>query len=689
MIQLNRNSWIHACVLIITITVFTQKSDARPVELNDSITSLSLGLHMEILEDRGKTLTLKNVSRDTRNWTPSSSESPGFGFTDSAYWVRFSVKNTSRSAGLWYLEISYPMLDHIGFHVIDEDGKAEVIEMGDRMKFSARPVNHRNFVVPLTVPGDAVRTCYIRIESESSMNIPLRIWSPRAFMDQNSNEHIIMGLYYGSMMIMIVYNIFLLLGIRYRSYFYYIAFIIGYVLFQMTLNGISFQYLWPDSIWWANACLPFFMLFANIWLQLFNRTFLDSSDQTPRLDMVFQGLIVASVIGMILPFMVKYSISIRYSTFVVLLSVIYMLVYAYYSLLKGYRSARIYVIAWSFFIVGVSVYALKTFGVLPNTFFTNWSIQIGSVSVVVLLSLALADQINILRLEKTSALTTLNEAYSRFVPHEFLRLLEKESVTDIRLGDQIQREITILFSDIRQFTSLSESMTPEENFNFLNSYLKRISPVIRKYNGFIDKFIGDAIMAIFPGSPLDALNASIDIQKELVIYNEHRRTSGYTPISIGIGLHSGSVILGTIGEEQRIDGTVIADAVNLASRIEGLTKTFGTNILISDEIYEVVKTTGRYAFRYLGRVRVRGKNRVIRIYEALDGCSPDDQEMKHGSLEDFNAGIELYHQKRYHQAANHFREVLNVNPGDGAAEFFLGRSQMNVEKKAGLPIADI
>ena len=180
-----------------------------------------------------------------------------------------------------------------------------------------------------------------------------------------------------------------------------------------------------------------------------------------------------------------------------------------------------------------------------------------------------------------SELEKIAAASARFVPREFLRFLKIESIVDARLGDSVQAEMTIMFADIRSFTSLSESMSPQQNFDFINSYLSRVGPVIRQYNGFIDKYIGDGIMALFPNRAEDAVQAAIEMQHQVKIYNIHRQNSGYQPISLGIGLHTGTLMLGTIGEAERMESTVISDAVNLASRVEGLTKLYGVGIVAS------------------------------------------------------------------------------------------------------------
>jgi class 3 adenylate cyclase len=173
-----------------------------------------------------------------------------------------------------------------------------------------------------------------------------------------------------------------------------------------------------------------------------------------------------------------------------------------------------------------------------------------------------------------------NLSIERFVPHAFLQLIGKPSIMEVELGDNAHREMTILFSDIRDFTPLSEAMTPDENFSFINSYLEKMGPIIRDHNGFIDKYIGDAIMALFE-SPDDAVRASLAMVDALERFNRHWHAAGHAPVVSGIGINTGSLMLGTIGEQNRMDGTVISDAVNLASRIESLTKVYKVGVLIS------------------------------------------------------------------------------------------------------------
>ncbi len=258
----------------------------------------------------------------------------------------------------------------------------------------------------------------------------------------------------------------------------------------------------------------------------------------------------------------------------------------------------------------------------------------------------------------------LNKGYQRFVPEQFLHYLDKDSVTQVVLGDQVQKVMTVMFSDIRSFTSLSENMTPKENFDFLNSYLRHVGPVIRKNNGFIDKYIGDAVMALFPHSADDALEAAVGMFENLHEFNESRKKKGYDQIEIGLGLHTGPLMMGIIGEEERMEGTVISDNVNFASRLEGLTKHYGARVLISEMTHSLLAHPERYLMRNLGKVRVKGKNDPVAVFEVLDPLPEKQKTMKIKTKDVLEKGIILYQQKRFSEALDKFNKIMAVDQND-------------------------
>lgn len=283
------------------------------------------------------------------------------------------------------------------------------------------------------------------------------------------------------------------------------------------------------------------------------------------------------------------------------------------------------------------------------------------------------------KLEETNLhLQKLNQSYKRFVPQEFLGFLKKKSITDVDLGDHIQKEMTVFFCDIRSFTELSEKMSPRDNFQFLNAYLKRVGPVIRNNGGFIDKYIGDAIMALFE-DPDSALNASIELLHEIEIFNFVRVESRHQPIEVGIGLHTGNLIMGTIGESERMEGTVISDSVNLASRIEGLTKYFGASLLISGETFRLIKHKERYHYRVLDTVKVKGKSVSVQVVEIFDGFPKEKAALYIKTKAAFENAVTEYQNREFTKCIIEFQKILEINSNDKASQIYLNRAKHFLE----------
>ena len=275
---------------------------------------------------------------------------------------------------------------------------------------------------------------------------------------------------------------------------------------------------------------------------------------------------------------------------------------------------------------------------------------------------------------RTEQLAMLNDAYERFVPREFLSFLEKESILDVGLGDQVQRSMTVAFTDIRDFTSLSEGRTPQDNFDFLNTYLGRVTPLIRRHGGFIDKFIGDAVMALFPNSADDAVRGAISLVREVRSLSDGLKASGQPGIRTGTGLHTGGLMLGIIGAEDRFEATVIADAVNTASRLDSLTKLYGVDILMSEDVMQALDDPDAYRHRCLGIIRLQGRVAPVRVYEIFDADEEDALQSKLTTRATFEEGLDLYFERRFAEAAMKFNEVAEISPHDHAHQLYLKRA---------------
>lgn len=269
-------------------------------------------------------------------------------------------------------------------------------------------------------------------------------------------------------------------------------------------------------------------------------------------------------------------------------------------------------------------------------------------------------------------LNTIHRATSRFVPTEFVQFVGKESITEVKLGDHIEKNVCVLFSDIRDYTTLSETMTPEQNFKFVNAYVGRMGPIIKENEGFVNQYLGDGIMALFPHKSENALDAAIEMQRTLELYNKRRvKEKGYIPISVGMGLHSGELIMGIIGDTQRNDPAVIADTVNSASRVEGMTKHFGVNIIVSEDTLNSMKDSSGFNFRYLGRVRVKGKKRAIAIYECIDGDSVKSITLKLETKKEYDKAVALFFDQDFKAALKLFENILQKNPDDTVVHYFI------------------
>ncbi|MEG3941139.1 adenylate/guanylate cyclase domain-containing protein [Microcoleus sp. S36b_A3] len=265
------------------------------------------------------------------------------------------------------------------------------------------------------------------------------------------------------------------------------------------------------------------------------------------------------------------------------------------------------------------------------------------------------------------------EATSRFVPNQLLSFLGCDSIVDVKLGDAVELEMSVLFSDIRDFTTLSEQMTPEENFKFINSYLSYMEPLILENQGFIDKYIGDAIMALFSEGADDAVKAGIAMLHSLAEYNRQRVAADDVAIKIGVGINTGSLMLGTVGGNSRMDGTVIGDTVNLAFRIESLTKNYGVSLLITQQTFDRLTNPADYAIRVIDKVQVKGKSEWVTVYEVFEADLPEVKAGKLANLRLFAEALFLYNMNNFREAGELFADCWRQNPEDKVAQIYWDR----------------
>lgn len=442
----------------------------------------TLAPYLDILEDRNGAWTIEDVTSSglSARFIPYKKKSaPDFGFTDSAFWVRFKVKNRIPEEKEWLLEIGLPLLDKIELYIPQASGGFAFKKAGRLLPFSEREIMDRNFLFRLPInPGDE-QIYYLRFKTESVMILPITLLSKDRFYIKDDNEYIVLGIYYGIILVMFLYNLFIFLSLRDRNYLFYILYIFFYALFQIVMNGVAYEYLWPTLVWWNKHSTMFFAGITILWAAEFTRNFLLTKEYAPKFNKLLIILAVSGGLSTILSITVSYSITVRIVTALGGILALTFMSTGIMGWQKGYRSAKYFTIAWSFFLTGIFIGALRNFELLPINFITMNSMQIGSAIEVVLLSLALADRINVLREEKERLynVLTLKEEY-------FRSLIENSSdIITVLAADG-----TILFSSpsIRRILGYEAGeITGRIAFGFIHP--EDIPRVLNTFTGLIQK----------------------------------------------------------------------------------------------------------------------------------------------------------------------------------------------------------
>jgi class 3 adenylate cyclase len=258
----------------------------------------------------------------------------------------------------------------------------------------------------------------------------------------------------------------------------------------------------------------------------------------------------------------------------------------------------------------------------------------------------------------------LTHAHARFVPHQFLETLGRPSIADIKLGDHVQAKASILFSDIRGFTSLVEGMNPVEAIRFINTYLSKMEPAVVAGGGFVDSYVGDAVMAVFDRGADAAVSAGIEMLRSLGEWQRMREAAGEPLIRIGVGIATGDMIFGTIGAANRLKCGVIGDTVNLAARIETLTKRYGLGLLIAGRTRKALADPARYLIREVDLVTVAGREAPVRLHEVFDADPPHLRDQKLATRESIARGLALYREGAWDAAQALFAGCETQAPDD-------------------------
>lgn len=545
-----------------------------------------------------------------------------FGITTNLIYIYFDISHEDYSE--WILELPYPPLTQITVYQVDSYDNIYSHSSGFSYPSHEKYSEHPFYQFPIIAQRGIIRI-YLELAADDPLVTAIFFWNKNILNQIDGYRHLTFGIFFGIILSLALYNLLLFTIIKDRTYLYYVGYILSYGIFLFFLYGYlgylnrNFLVRFPIKI------MPLFATLTSLFACLFSRRFLNISEFSTVLNRMFQILIIVGFVFAIIFFITPPKIGAILANLHPILGVGLILISSIIAIKNNYKPAIYFLIAWSGLLFSVTCYIGSNLTIFPSNFFTNY-LQIPGVAFeAILLSLALGYRINDLRnreedtrqkaLQKEIASREQQEklslSFKRFVPGEFLKNLNKESILDIRQGDSVSCRMSVLFTDIRGFTNLSEKVESEKVFSFLNEYLEKMEPIIQKHEGFIDKFIGDAIMALFPDEEKSVLAAL-----EMILIANQFYLPDNSSLEIGIGIHTGELILGTIGSPSRIDTTVIGDTVNLASRIESLNKQYGTKVLVSGDVVKNGKSE-IFIYREIDLVRVKGKEKPILIYEIL------------------------------------------------------------------------
>lgn len=590
-----------AALLLASVCIanVVEAAEHGPVALQPGVPSLVLGPHASELRDPQGRLQIQDILQvsTAARFRPATRQIVNHGLTTDAYWYRLSLRNDPGSAALrdWVLEVGYPVLDWIDLHIVRTDGSIQVIRTGDRRLASPELIEHRNFAIPVRVdPGERI-DLYLRVQTQGSHQVPLTLWSSEEFLRKTGRENFWFGLYYGILAAMALYNLFIFLSVRDPAYVYYILYIATASSLYLILNGFG-RHIWGGWPALHNILSGLFISLPAIFSALFSRAFLQTRQHSVGLHRTLNGLLAFSVLCAGLVLFAPYSVHLRMNTLLTMVSTLVLITVGLISLLKGVRTARFYLLAWSVFFVGVMLRALEVAGVIPTSFLTNYSVQIGTGFDVSLLSLALADRINTERREKLKAQAearharelekwnqTLEERVraqveqlqglsrlKNYFPPQVAELILAEG------GDSLlqprRRNVTVCVIDMRGFTAFAESAEPEEIMGVLRQYYAAMGAVVDRYQGTVESFAGDG-MTIFFNAPVDidkpeehAVRMAFEMREAFEVLRAEWALKNHH-LGLGIGLASGYATAGTIGFTKRWQYAAIGIVTNIAARL--------------------------------------------------------------------------------------------------------------------------
>jgi diguanylate cyclase (GGDEF)-like protein len=486
------------CLLVsLAAPVFGDSPNLVTLPAGQPVNIEKLADSVALLEDPGGTKDIGAVSHDP-GFVAATPKMANVGFTSSAWWVRISLRNEGDASRLVYLRQGYPLIDSLDFyqpetaaaHADGPEAGWRHVATGDRRPFHSRPVDHRDFLFPIDLPAGAEQTIYLRFASQGPIDVDLSLLDANQLAATVSTEQTAYGIYFGSVFMLLVWAGLVFVAVRDGAFLAYFLYVATFGLYMSVNTGLAYQYLWPFSPQWANACLLVLLNVSLITALQFSITILRARDYTPRLEKVARLLQLLALAGVALNPVLPYAVLVKPVTYLILLSVVFMIGFGIVSLLAGSRPAKLYVIAWTAFLTGSIVFVLKNFGVLPHTFMTQHSWQVGSLLEMILLSMTLSSRMNELKEQsRTDPLTLLGNR----------RLFDHRLPAEFDAARQASQPLSLLVLDIDNFKTYNDRhghALGDEAIKLVGGALRRLArkPILAC------RFGGDEFCVILPGA---------------------------------------------------------------------------------------------------------------------------------------------------------------------------------------------
>jgi len=515
-------------------------ASARPeaASLEPGLSSLDLAPHTRYLHDADAAAMPQEMfaRAEAGDFAPLPPSGAAFGFQDGAYWFHLALVNFDAGEPRWLLLQEYPLSDRIDVYARYPDGRLVHQAGGDHLPFDARSIRYRhpNFMLELPV-GERVDVL-VRVRSQSSMQVPLKLYTPTAFAELSRDAQLAIGVYYGILLALFFYNLVLWVSLRDASYFWYLFHITAFGLVLFTLNGLGFEYLWPDWPWLADRAVPLSICLALIGMQQFARTFLELPRRWPLGNKVTLAIIAFFVLLAFASLQLPYSVSTPVATRAVLVGVAWIAVATIVVLRRGYAPAWLFLLAWAMFLMGTFVFSLLAFGLLPKNLFTEYGVQIGSALEMLLLSVALGYRYASLRNENERIVRNANELLERNVE---LRTTELKQAL-VQLGEALAqgRPLALLIADLDNFKHINDSHGHLAGDECLRWVARCFEETLEPRGGLVARFGGEEFVALLPGMDSQAALQAAEAVRQRIMEDSVRSAKARIRLSVSVGVHS-------------------------------------------------------------------------------------------------------------------------------------------------------